>query len=71
MWIGGEITPKRIRHVEAQLRLCLRRIRKINEKILEAKDNGKKIMELKYVRMLKSTNLHYEELKSLRYYLTT
>ncbi|MBC2856709.1 MAG: hypothetical protein RR191_02940 [Cetobacterium sp.] len=71
MWISGEINSKRIRHVEAQLRLCLIRIKKIHEKILEAKDEGKKIKELKYIRMLKSTSIHYEELKSMRYYLTT
>jgi|GEM_PF-3140354 len=71
MWVCGEVTSERRYRVEKQLEICLKRIRKIDFKILEAKKMGKKIQELKYIRMLKSTSIHYEELKSMKYYLTT
>ena len=71
MWVCGDISSKRKFCVERQLGICLRRIRRIDSKILEAKKLGKRIQELKYIRMLKSTSVHYEELKAMRYYLTT
>lgn len=71
MWISGKKTISRLRKVEVQLALCLRRIRRINSRINEAKALGQKIQELKYVRMLKSTVTHYEELKAMKYYLIT
>ncbi len=71
MWVCGDVTSERKCSVEKQLDICLKRIRRIDLKILEAKRLGKKIMELKYIRMLKSTSVHYEELKRMKYYLTT
>lgn len=71
MWVSGDINSERKCCVERQLDICLRRIRKIDFKILEAKKLDKRIQELKYIRMLKSTSVHYEELKAMRYYLTT
>ncbi len=71
MWVCGDVTSERKCSVERQLEICLKRIRKIDFKILEAKKLGKRIQELKYIRMLKSTSIHYEELKSMKYYLTT
>ena len=71
MWVCGDVTSERRCRVEKQLEICLKRIRKIDFKILEAKKLGKRIQELKYIRMLKSTSIHYEELKRMKYYLTT
>jgi hypothetical protein len=71
MWISGGKTLLRLKKVEIQLALCLRRIRRINNRILEAKTLGHRIQELKYLRMLKSTVAHYEELKAMKYYLIT
>lgn len=69
MWVCGDVTSERREHVDKELEICLKRIRKIDEHIIKAKEEGKRIDELKYVKMLKSTSSHYDELKAIKYYV--
>jgi len=51
------------------LDICLKRMGKTDFKILEGKKMGKRIQELKYIKMLKSTRVPCEGWKSMDAYL--